>query len=443
MKSFLIFICIIFLINISCNTTAPPENRSLTLSLEDVSCTEAWLRLEIQNTSLPAEVNVVITDADGKSTSQISILNTQDSVLYIDSLLPNKTYKIHSSIHPINQSEIKSNELSITTLDTTSNNFTWQTWTFGGEAGSCDLFDVAIINDTCIVAVGNIFLKDSIGNPDPQPYSLAIWNGEKWEIKKIYFNSNSILAPIKGIFVISPNDIWLAAGSIFHWDGSSSNTQLAYSRLSLPNPNATIEKLWGNSQYLYGVGNAGTVVLHNKGTWQKIESGTELKLNDIWGDYSKETNKWEILVVGGDIYHGQDFERVILNINDNKAQLINNEGVEWPLSSIWFKSNKKYHVVGSGGNFQKNNLNENQWNIMNINSKYLLYKIRGNNFNNIIASGAYGEIIYYNGVSWKSYIETAGLNNGIYYSFSIKNNMVVLVGFNYQSAVITMGKKIN
>jgi len=47
-------------------------------------------------------------------------------------------------------------------MDTTSHNFTWQTWTFG-EHSSSRLYDVAIINENNIWAVGEIYMKDSLG----------------------------------------------------------------------------------------------------------------------------------------------------------------------------------------------------------------------------------------------------------------------------------------
>lgn len=66
----------------------------------------------------------------------------------------------------------------------------------------------------------------------------------------------------RGILVLSPNEIYLAAGSIFRWDGISSTVQMIFLRFDLSDPNGTIEKLWGNSNTsIYGVGNAGSIVL--------------------------------------------------------------------------------------------------------------------------------------------------------------------------------------
>ena len=54
--------------------------------------------------------------------------------------------------------------------DTTSHNFTWQTWTFG-EHSSSVLYDVVIIDENNIWAVGEIYLSDSLGQPDPHAYN--------------------------------------------------------------------------------------------------------------------------------------------------------------------------------------------------------------------------------------------------------------------------------
>ena len=38
----------------SCDTTDPPDNKTLSIKLEDVSCTEAWIKLTTTNLQLPA-----------------------------------------------------------------------------------------------------------------------------------------------------------------------------------------------------------------------------------------------------------------------------------------------------------------------------------------------------------------------------------------------------
>ena len=93
------------IIALSCkkdNPIPPGEQPQINLSLEDVSCTEAWIKLSTSNILLPAEVEL---QKDSSFYQSIN-LTSADSVLYIDSLLPNKTY----SFRAINQS-IKSKTL--------------------------------------------------------------------------------------------------------------------------------------------------------------------------------------------------------------------------------------------------------------------------------------------------------------------------------------------
>lgn len=66
------------------------------------------------------------------------------------------------------------------TIDTTSHNFNFQTWRFG-EHSSSTLYDVAIIDENNIWAVGEIYLNDSTGQPDPMPYNAIQWNGIQWQ----------------------------------------------------------------------------------------------------------------------------------------------------------------------------------------------------------------------------------------------------------------------
>ena len=109
------------------NPIPPGDQPQLNLTLEDTSCTEAWIKLSAANISLPAEV--ILRQDD--SLTQVISLNSADTLLYINSLLPNHTYNFQSTIQANNQT---SNPLSVTTMDTTSHNFTFETFTFGGTA---------------------------------------------------------------------------------------------------------------------------------------------------------------------------------------------------------------------------------------------------------------------------------------------------------------------
>ena len=73
-------------------------------------------------------------------------------------------------------------------------------------------------------------------------------------------------------------------GSVMNqsWDGMSPQAQLDFSRLVLPDPNATVEQLWGEtSSDLYGVGNAGTIVRYVSNTWEQIETGATIDVIEL------------------------------------------------------------------------------------------------------------------------------------------------------------------
>jgi hypothetical protein len=408
---------------ISCNTTEPPngEKPTLTLKLEDASCTEAWITLTTTNLQLPAAIHL---KRDNTVTQDIN-LSSADTLLYIDSLLPNTNYQYQASSI---QNPATSNTLNVTTMDTTSHNFNWQTFTFG-EAGGSALYDIAIIDENNIWAVGEIYMLDSLGNPDPQPYGIAIWDGQSWELKKLFYNTNIPVTP-KGIFVINPTEIYLASGSIFKWDGSFSTVQLVYSRLSLPDPNATIEKLWGRSgSSIYGVGNAGSIVFYNGSQWRRIESGTETIIKDIWGITGDSNELILYCPVSSFFVPG---EKKILKITDNVV-----DSVSWNFDrriySVWTPREGFLYVCGEG-------VFENKFNVWRELNTPLVgtNSVRGNNINDIIIAGDNGFITHFNGVSWKT---LSTYSNKGYAEVSFKDEIVAICG-NYQGqGLIEIGKR--
>jgi len=441
----LLFACISILFCfsiVSCNTTEPPSNTALTLKFEDVSCNEAWLKLTTTNLQLPATINLYKNNA----ISHIYNLNTQDSLLYIDSLLPNRTYKLKVSSIQNPLSSISSNELSVTTMDTTSHNFTWQTFEFG-QHNSSVLYDVAMIDENNIWAVGKIYMNDSLGHTDTQAYGVAIWNGQSWELKRLFYDTNIPVTP-RGILVINPNEIYLASGSIFRWNGISSTVQLVYSRLSLPDPNATIEKLWGSSgSLIYGVGNAGSIVSYNGQNWQRIESSTDIRLTDIYGSLDDD----HIWVCGWDNNHSGG---IILEINNFSTNVIwdgiSNNGEYYGFMNTLWTNGGEFWLAG-GFVFRHSLLFQDVGHLVRIptinGSKLFdpgnfVLRIRGTKRNNIFLAGDLGMLWHYNGTSWNKYDELYNqqfdrrLN-----SIDVKNNLVVSVGWKNSNAWIVLGEQ--
>lgn len=423
----------------ACNTTEPPnDNQSVNLILEDVSCIEAWITLTTTNLQLPTTATLKQTNQTGETISQILNLNTKDSLLYIDSLLPNQIYKFQSVIQSINQS---SNELSVTTMDTTSHNFTWQTWTFG-EHSSSVLRDVAIINENNIIAVGEIYMNDSLGQHDPHAYNAVHWDGNEWKLFRVMFyagcSNPTIMVPYpaSSIIVFNENDIWISmyGDQVARLDGM---TQVETHCMPV---SFSINKIWGTSSNdLYAVGSNGTIVRFNGTLWWRMGTITDLTIYDIWGDLYGESEDWEILAVASDYYHNPD--RKIIRILQNRLEIVSDEPLYQPLRALWFKFKKQYYVTGSGV-YQKHYLSDLLWrNKPQDITSFSIYAIRGNNINDVTGVGAYGKVIHFNGKNWKTEYQDPLLSFGAYYAIDVSTDITVAVGTEQSKAVITTGKR--
>lgn len=241
-----------------------PGETTFKITTEDASCTEAYINLFLAGSE--SNRNVILKRGD--STIAAIVINGEDSLIVDEGLLPSKTYAYTMIWNGYSRSA------QVTTMDTTSHDWKFETFPLGG-ASSSTLYDVAIINDTLAYAVGEIYLYDSSGQIDPYPYNVAMWNGKDWKLQKLY--ANNFPPPIKAIFAYNGNDIWFSPW--FHWNGKEFK-QIPSAPIFF---GIGINKMWGDADGLSAVGTNGFVAhLTTKDDWRKIESGTTLPINDIW-----------------------------------------------------------------------------------------------------------------------------------------------------------------
>ncbi|MFZ1280486.1 MAG: glucosyl transferase, partial [Ignavibacteriaceae bacterium] len=203
-----------------------------------------------------------------------------------------------------------------------------------------------------------------------------------------------------------------------------------------------IKKIWGSSSSdVYIVGYYGNIAHYDGTNWNRIESGTTLNINDIWGDYNQKTKEWEILAACGNYLHGYENERAIVRIlNNNTATLLNATGSKWPLIGVWFKAGKKYYVNGAG--IYRTKILGSEWIGAPLEfTEYTTQRIRGNDINDLVASGDFGDLLHFNGYNWQSYISQTYLPNGTLLSVDIKRNVVVATGWISQQAVLIIGQR--
>ncbi len=440
-KLFLISITLFLLLFFSCNTTEPPPfkeepPKAIKLKLLDASCTEAFIKVTAADSVLPV---AIILKKDNTALFSFTLTKT-DTTVIDTTLQPNITYTYQTTAL-IKGKEENSDTIKVKTLNTTSHNFTWQKFEFGGIGGSSVLNDVAIIDENNIWAVGEIY-ADTTG----QAYNAVYWNGTSWELKRISveYHGYQITPPLYGIFTFSSIDIWLSSGVPVHGNGTNWTQYHLFDMGVLGKNDGYLTKIWGESSSdIYYVGTLGTIAHYRNGSWSKIESGTNLWINDIYGSVNPITDKTDIICVAADFFQDRGVQVITINEN-NTTELIDNSGLIRFIVSVWFKPGIKYYIVGNGL-YEKKNIPQSGWIDLNYNrsiTSNLMGCIRGNGLNDIIVTGSYGEVIHFNGLSWKSIKnETTTLINGAYSRVAVKGNLVVAVGNDDIKGVILVGHR--
>ncbi len=448
MKINLLFVLIIFTsflsLFLSCDdSTGPNNNAKINLTLEDVSCTEVWLKLQVDNPALKRDV---IIYRDNIEIKRINNILSNDTIIFDEGLLPDKEYTYQAKKIISEKEHIASEEIKAQTMDTTSHNFTFETYTFG-EHSSSVLYDVAIIDENNIWAVGEIYMNDSLGNPDPIFYNAIHWDGSAWELKRILYKGG--IWAIRTIFAFNENDIWFS-GYVRYYNGNF---------IELPIPDILmgwgINKLWGtNSNDIYAVGNGGNIAHYQNGVWRKIESGTDVDLKDIYGTHDGN----ELWTCG---WSNQNGRVAILKIKENGVESIwdsqtNREFSYYYngqlLNTLWANGNGEF-VFATGIVTRHSLLDKrivrfdwvpylNGWKVLNLGN--YAYRIRGSNKNNIAVAGDEAMIWHYNGSMWYKFEEIHNFDNRLY-GLAVSDNLIIAIGKSYNvglgGALILVGRR--
>lgn len=407
--------------------TKPTEYALFSVQAEDVSCTEVYLKVH-----LGAGYNTRTVKIMRDTVIVMNRMMSETDLMVIDTnLSPNRTYSYTAHLlDGMNVVETVT-PFSAHTMDTTSHNFTFQTFTLGDGSGSSCLYDVAIINDTLAYAVGLIYQGG-------QRYNSAKWNGVDWKLENITVNyrDNLISPPLYGAFAFSASDIWFSSGVPIHGDGQNWTQYHLFDMGILSQSDGSVNKIWGSSSSnIYFVGDLGTIARRGTdGVWRKIESGTTLQFLDIYGSGN------EILAVCTQNYPPG---KGLFSLQGKIAKEISSNIPSYQLAelfSVWFVPNRHYYIVGDGI-YEKFLLTESRWknNPLDI-TRYATTKIRGNGLNDIFIVGAYGECLHWNGTRWKSFHNITELSYGSYSGLAVNKSMFIAVGSNYANAVVLVGK---
>jgi hypothetical protein len=362
---------------------------------------------------------------DTQTVLSTTLIST-DTLIVDEGLFPNRqyTYTLTRANDPFTERVTA----TITTMDTTGHDFTWTIDTLG--VTSSVLYDVAVISEDNIWAVGELFLNDSSGNLDPIHYNAAHWDGARWNIVRIpyIYQGSPTYSSIKTLFALSENDIWFSNST--HWNGQQfHNVDLAISIFY----GVSINKIWGNpaTGELYVVGNSGTIAYSpdHGATWQRLESGTEIDIKDVWGSCNSRTNTLEIACIASFGAAVPQARKLIAIVNGTVVALPDS-GLPLNLSSIWFDAGTHYYVSGSGI-FRKYStmMDGRPWIPLHGGvTTFHTRAIRGKAINDVFLAGAFGEVLHFHGVGFRSYRQSTILGNGSYHAVDVLGNVVIAVG---------------
>ena len=118
------------------------------------------------------------------------------------------------------------------------------------------------------------------------------------------------------------------------------------------------------------------------------------------------------------------------------------EGIDGSLDAVWFDANRIYYVVGDGIYRKESIDNIKNWDGLGLSlTSYTSHAIRGNHINDVFVVGAFGDVLHFNGNSWRSYRESTALSYGAYFAVAVNGDFMYAVGEYADKAVVLKGKR--
>lgn len=407
-------------IGMSCNENATQSgNPNLSLKLGEVGVTEAWIHFESLSATYGGDV---VIKRDGNIVLTLNRA-TLDTMWWDNSLLPHHTYT-YKAYKKIDLNLVdESNILAVTTMDTTSHNFTWQIDTLGDGNGSV-LRDISIINETCMIAVGEIHVKDSLGGWDPTTFNVARWNGSSWAY------SVGASVPFNAVFAFSDSDIWAATSAPYHYDGTAWR---GYDVTGLFDGYVT--KIWGtSSDNVYMVGTNGAIMHFDGTAWARMSSGLDVDLLDVWGSPDGD-------VIWACGYYRSKIGTYLLRFSGAGWEVVYNGGssefriladtISGALTGVFAVNSRRVFIGGTAGIYIAPTSTHGEGERISFTDSYFPgfpNALRGRGLNDIFIVGDYDFIAHFNGRSWM-YFDQFRVNDGRLTSVGQIEGLVVAVGY--------------
>ncbi|MCF7801012.1 MAG: hypothetical protein K9N34_03230 [Candidatus Marinimicrobia bacterium] len=426
----------------ACQEPEKPEpypNSNLVLEKLDVSCTEAWLKLSLTRTDSGATDSIpIILTRDGEAIQPFAF--TPPETLVMDAgLYPSQSYQYQAQRQSVHDNKVinSSNTLTVTTLDTTSHDFTWTIDTLGSYGSY--LNDVAIIDENNIWAVGDV-------QTDSGRYNLAKWDGSRWNLS--LFGVAGVSGD--GIFAFSEGDVWITTGIIYHWnDGQWERYHLWDMGVLGPNDGG-VTRVWGSSPEddVWFVGNGGSIVHYDGSGFERMESGTEVDLHEIHG-----TADGEYIFFQGK--HWQGYRTILLQLHHGIISKIYECETMSPGENdygyLYSSYLSGYAVISAttAGVWQYNYMTEQSVLIpdeVTDSGDRNVQVIIGNNTIDYILAGNWWKLIHFNGISYRyndQIVQLIGEGGSKLNGGDMRGNLAVICGdvFWWSHAAVAFGRR--
>ena len=410
-----------------------PRVNPVELTAVSNECTKIYIGIQVNAES---EHDIVLIDRTGPGTTGESKktysvqMKGRDTVICDAGLLPGQQYS-YSATYGTSTASLRS-----LSADSTVSDWGWSMTTFG--VSSSTFYDACVVNDSLAYAVGEVYALDSNGVYEDDAYNIAIWDGQRWRLDRIYFwricgQQSMYSYPIDCMFRTPSGTLWLsAAGEVVQYRNGKQSTPVCF-------PAAfQATKLWGrNDSDMYAIGyfdNLQYIVHYNGSTWKVIFTSTMSQFRDIWGG----TNPWlkgnSIWAVSGDVA----FPTVarVMSLNGNSVDSVTFPYSYYERLTVWFDTEGPVYAGGNGVYQYING----QWQFDSDIPLKFVNQIRGNSWKDMAAVGDFGKFAYYNGSHWKMYDEIR-LPQGVYKTVSMKGDIIVVAGWLGVQAVVAVGKR--
>ncbi|MBT4033393.1 MAG: hypothetical protein HON27_09565 [Candidatus Marinimicrobia bacterium] len=346
-----------------------------------------------------------------------------DTTIIDDGLDPSRDYEYTAYFIENTEKSDSSLALTVTTMDTTSHDFVWYVDSLGVYPS--EIRDVFIIGPNDIWAVGEI--RNIFGSNDSL-YGAAHWNGIDWQLFNFNYREYSTIQA-NGIWMTDEDDIWLANGSILHFDGDT--TRLVWRRDL--NSGEAAWKAWGSSSNnIFFIGFEGLIVHYNGIEFTRMESNTDIFLNQIAGSDDGE----HVFVVGS--ISGNPHRSILLEFSDGewnelyyKEGVLPDQGDMGLINGVAVEGDTAY-VTTHSGLWKYNYITSESVYIPGLDNfnNIAVTHIRVEAPNDIIYAGASFSYIHYNG-------DTSFMNREVQNHFTqskmncfeLKNDIAVIAGF--------------